>query len=117
MYSSPASPASSAVPSARCGFPPGSSSPSVGFGAVLASPDSLASEWVGATSGRDAYRLMESVIALNNGGVFLNVGSAAMGALAEKPELLGRVLIIVGLAEGIAIYGLIVSILILNKIA
>ena len=45
-----------------------------------------------------------------------NVGAAAVGALAEKPELLGRVLILVGLAEGIAIYGLIVSILILNQI-
>ncbi|MEZ5839120.1 MAG: ATP synthase subunit C [Hyphomicrobiales bacterium] len=43
------------------------------------------------------------------------VGSAAVGALAEKPELLGRVLVMVGLAEGIAIYGLIVAILILNK--
>ena len=38
------------------------------------------------------------------------VGSAAVGALAEKPELLGRVLILVGLAEGIAIYGLIVAV-------
>ncbi len=45
-----------------------------------------------------------------------HVGSAAVGALAEKPELLGRVLIFVGLAEGIAIYGLIVAILILNRI-
>ncbi len=44
------------------------------------------------------------------------VGSAAVGALAEKPELLGRLLIFVGLAEGIAIYGLIVSILILNRL-
>ena len=43
------------------------------------------------------------------------VGSAAVGALAEKPELLGRLLIFVGLAEGIAIYGLIVAILILNQ--
>lgn len=43
------------------------------------------------------------------------VGSAAVGAVAEKPELLGRVLILVGLAEGIAIYGLIVAILILNR--
>ncbi|HOV03720.1 MAG TPA: ATP synthase subunit C [Hyphomicrobiales bacterium] len=43
------------------------------------------------------------------------VGSAAVGALAEKPELLGRVLVMVGLAEGIAIYGLIVAILILNR--
>lgn len=44
------------------------------------------------------------------------VGSAAVGALTEKPELIGRVLILVGLAEGIAIYGLIISILILNRL-
>jgi V/A-type H+/Na+-transporting ATPase subunit K len=44
------------------------------------------------------------------------VGSAAVGALAEKPELMGRVLVMVGLAEGVAIYGLIVAILILNQI-
>ncbi len=44
------------------------------------------------------------------------VGSAAMGALAEKPELFGRLLIFIGLAEGIAIYGLIISILILNRL-
>ena len=37
-------------------------------------------------------------------------------ALAEKPELFGRLLIFVGLAEGIAIYGLIISILILNRL-
>jgi V/A-type H+-transporting ATPase subunit K len=43
------------------------------------------------------------------------VGSAAVGAIAEKPELLGKMVILVGLAEGIAIYGLIVSILILNR--
>ena len=43
------------------------------------------------------------------------VGAAAVGVLAEKPELLGRVLIFVGLAEGIAIYGLIVAILILSR--
>ena len=45
------------------------------------------------------------------------VGSAAVGAVAEKPELFGRVLVLVGLAEGIAIYGLIVSILILNRLS
>lgn len=44
------------------------------------------------------------------------VGSAGMGALAEKPELMGRILVLVGLAEGIAIYGLIISILILNRL-
>jgi V/A-type H+-transporting ATPase subunit K len=45
-----------------------------------------------------------------------HVGSSAVGAIAEKPELLGRVLIFVGLAEGIAIYGLIIAILILNRL-
>ena len=45
------------------------------------------------------------------------VGAAAVGALAEKPELFGRLLILVGLAEGIAIYSLIVSILILDRLA
>ena len=45
------------------------------------------------------------------------LGSAAIGALAEKPDLFGRLLILVGLAEGIAIYGLIISVLILNRLA
>ena len=44
-----------------------------------------------------------------------HVGSAGVGAMAEKPDLFGRVLVMVGLAEGIAIYGLIISILILNR--
>jgi V/A-type H+-transporting ATPase subunit K len=44
------------------------------------------------------------------------VGSAAMGAMSEKPEMAGRALIFLGLAEGIAIYGLIVAIMILGKI-
>ena len=44
------------------------------------------------------------------------IGSAGVGAIAEKPELMGRVLVLVGLAEGIAIYGVIISILILNRL-
>lgn len=43
-------------------------------------------------------------------------GSAALGAISEDQSLLGKSLIIVGLAEGIAIYGLIVSILILGYV-
>lgn len=41
-------------------------------------------------------------------------GAAAIGAITEKPEFLGRTLIFVGLAEGIAIYGLIISFMVLN---
>jgi V/A-type H+-transporting ATPase subunit K len=41
-------------------------------------------------------------------------GAAAIGAVAEKPELLGRTLIFVGLAEGIAIYGLIIAFMVMG---
>ena len=57
-----------------------------------------------------------ALAALGAGFAVAKVGAAAIGALAEKPELFGRLLIFVGLAEGIAIYGLIVSILILNRL-
>ena len=42
-------------------------------------------------------------------------GSAALAAMSERPELFGRAMVIVGLAEGIAIYGLIVSIILIGK--
>lgn len=41
-------------------------------------------------------------------------GSAAIGGISEDPKLLGKTIIFVGLAEGIAIYGLIISIMILQ---
>jgi V/A-type H+/Na+-transporting ATPase subunit K len=44
------------------------------------------------------------------------VGAAAIGALSEKMETFGRSIVFVGLAEGIAIYGLIVAIIILGKV-
>ncbi len=42
-----------------------------------------------------------------------SVGSSAIGAVSEDPAILGKTLIFVGMAEGIAIYGMIISILIL----
>ena len=39
--------------------------------------------------------------------------SAALGAISEDPQIMGKSLIFVALAEGIAIYGLIISLLIL----
>lgn len=42
-------------------------------------------------------------------------GAAAVGAIAEKPESFGRSLIFVGLSEGIAIYGLLISFLVLPR--
>ena len=42
-------------------------------------------------------------------------GAAALAVIAEKPEAFGRALVIVGLAEGIAIYGLVVAVLLIGK--
>lgn len=101
-----------------------------GFSALFAT---LAMWWpplLAAETGGDAAALPASAVSwafvgaalatglssLGAGIAVAAVGSAAIGALAEKPELLGRLLIMVGLAEGIAIYGLIISILILNRI-
>ena len=42
-------------------------------------------------------------------------GAAALAAISERPELFGRAMVIVGLAEGIAIYGLVVSIILIGK--
>ena len=58
--------------------------------------------------------LATGLAAIGSGIAVAIVGAAAIGAIAEKPELLGRTLIFVGLAEGIVIYGLIISFIMLR---
>ena len=67
---------------------------------------------MGPRVGRARHRAASSIA---RGYAVAKVGAAAVGVLAEKPDLLGRLLIFVGLAEGIAIYGVIIAILILNR--
>lgn len=60
---------------------------------------------------------LPTALAAIGAGIALGpVGSAALAVIAEKPEMFGRTLIYLGLAEGIAIYGLVMSILLLGKI-
>jgi V/A-type H+-transporting ATPase subunit K len=42
-------------------------------------------------------------------------GAAALAAISEKPEMFGRAMVIVGLAEGIAIYGLVIAVVLIGK--
>jgi len=42
-------------------------------------------------------------------------GSAALAAISEKPDMFGRAMVFVGLAEGIAIYGLVVAIMLIGQ--
>lgn len=42
-------------------------------------------------------------------------GSAALAAMSERPEMFGRAMVVVGLAEGVAIYGLVIGIMLIGK--
>ncbi len=42
-------------------------------------------------------------------------GSAALAAISERTEIFGRAMVIVGLAEGIAIYGLIIALMLMGR--
>jgi V/A-type H+/Na+-transporting ATPase subunit K len=69
----------------------------------------------GAASGAPLAAAIATGLAAIGAGIAVGIaGAAAIGAIAEKPELLGRTLIFVGLAEGIVIYGLIISFIILG---
>lgn len=49
------------------------------------------------------------------GGIAVaSAASAAIGAMSENEKIMGKTLIFVALAEGIALYGLIISFMILN---
>ncbi|MCC8023121.1 MAG: ATP synthase subunit C [Clostridiales bacterium] len=51
------------------------------------------------------------------GGIAVAAGApAAIGATSEDPKIFGRALIFVALGESIALYGVIISILILNQV-
>lgn len=82
---------------------------------AAAAAGSLAQE-----AGGDPYATLAAAIStglacVGAGIAVAGSGAAAVGATAEKPESFGRSLIFVGLSEGIAIYGLIISFLVLNR--
>jgi len=58
--------------------------------------------------------IVVGVSAIAAGFAVARVGSAAIGAVSERPEIFGRTLVYVGLAEGIAIYGLIIGIMLMG---
>ena len=54
--------------------------------------------------------------AVGAGIAISHVGAAAMGAVAEKPQIAGQALIFVALAEGIVVFGFITALMILGKV-
>lgn len=67
------------------------------------------------------FGLLAAAIAFGLGAIgagiaIAHVGAAAMGAIAEKPEIAGQALIFVALAEGLVIFGFITALMILGKV-
>jgi V/A-type H+-transporting ATPase subunit K len=67
------------------------------------------------------FGLLAASIAFGLGAVgagiaISHVGAAAMGAIAEKPQMAGQALIFVALAEGLVIFGFITALMILGKV-
>ena len=88
-------------------------------GPAGAASGAAAAQTAAGTSGNTAA-LLGAAIAVAGSTIGAGVavaytGAAALAAMSERPELFGRAMVIVGLAEGIAIYGLIIGIILIGK--
>lgn len=63
-----------------------------------------------------AAALVTSISCIGGGIAVAAAASAALGAISEDSSIFGKSLIFVGLAEGVALYGLIISFMILGKL-
>ncbi|MCI5775846.1 MAG: ATP synthase subunit C [Aerococcus sp.] len=89
---------------------------------ILAYQPTLAAETAAATDGFAsgmgfiAAALATGLSCIGGGVAVASAASAALGAISEDNSIFGRSLIFVGLAEGIALYGLIISFSILGRL-
>lgn len=63
-----------------------------------------------------AAGLVTGLSCLGGGIAVASAASAALGAISEDSSVLGKSLIFVGLAEGVCLYGLIISFMILGSL-
>ncbi|RZN34441.1 MAG: V-type ATP synthase subunit K [Methanophagales archaeon ANME-1-THS] len=83
-----------------------------GIGVAAAQGDEpVAKAWIAMAAG-----IAMAGSGLAAGWAISATGTAAAGATVEKPEVFGRVLIFVALAEAIAIYGLLIALMLWIKI-
>ena len=88
-------------------------------GAALFAQDASAADAAANAGGISAgIKYLAAAIAVGlaciAGGIAVaKIGSSAMGAMSENPELSGKALPFVGLAEGICLWGMLVAVLIL----
>lgn len=63
-----------------------------------------------------AAALVTGLSCIGGGIAVASAASAALGAISEDSSVLGKSLIFVGLAEGVCLYGLIISFMILGQL-
>ncbi|MGE5197366.1 MAG: ATP synthase subunit C [Deltaproteobacteria bacterium] len=80
-----------------------------------------AAESAGANSSTAGWAFISAALVTGLSGIGAGiavayVGAAAVGAISEKPEVAGKTILYVGLAEGIAILGFVTAFIILSKV-
>lgn len=81
-----------------------------------ASNTAVAATSVGAGLGLLAAAFSTGIACIGAGIAVANGSAAAIGAISEDPKIFGRAMIFVVLGEGIAIYGMVISIMILGYV-
>lgn len=90
-----------------------------GDGSVaLAAEDGAAAAQSGLAAGMGylAAALVTGLSCIGGGIAVANAASSALGAISEDGSIFGKSMIFVAMAEGIALYGLIISFMILGKL-
>jgi V/A-type H+-transporting ATPase subunit K len=86
---------------------------------VAATPALFAQSTAAAAAPSSVFKYIAAALAVGfatlGGGIAVGqIGAAAMAAMSENPELSGRALPFVGLAEGICLWGFIVALMIIS---
>lgn len=91
------------------------------FAAASGGDEAAPSQANTANSENMKYGLVAAALAFGLGAIgagiaIAHVGAAAVGAVAEKPQVAGQALIFVALAEGLVVFGFITALMILGKV-
>lgn len=84
--------------------------------AAEAAAETAAAGGIATGMGYIAAALVTGLSCIGGGIAVASAASAALGAISEDSSILGKSLIFVGLAEGVCLYGLIISFMILGQL-
>ena len=85
-------------------------------GTAFAAESTAAAGGISTGMGYIAAALSTGLSCIGGGVAVSAAASAALGAISEDSSILGKSLIFVGLAEGVCLYGLIISFMIIGKL-